>query len=281
MKAMPDIFKYLDYRRYLKDFYQAKKRQKGSAFSFRSFARDAGFSSPNFLKLVMEGKRNLGVRGITQFAKGLRLNKQEAIYFKSLVHFKQVETDAERNKWYRRLATSKRYREIKEIERDQFDYYSNWYNVAIRELVLLDDFKEKAEWIAKKLAPPITAKQAKDSLELLQRLGFLKRDSKGRLIQAEQNISTAREVQSLAIANFHRQMIAQGSDSIEKTPPDKRDISSLTLAIPEGKFQEAKKRIQEFRRELNVLLSDDKESDSVYQVNFQIFNLTEVPWPKH
>lgn len=280
MSTMPDIYKYLDYRNYLKDYYQAKKVAKGSAFSYRSFARDAGFSSPNFLKLVIEGKRNLGPRGTLQFAKALRLGKQEAAHFENLVHFKQAETDEEKNKWYQKLATSKRYREIKEIEHDQFEYYSHWYCAAIRELVLLADFKEDPAWIADELKPSISPKEAKTALELLQRLGFLVRNRDGHLVQAERNITTAREVRSLAIANYHRQMLKKAFESIERTPPQQRDISSLTVAISQEKFEEAKRRIQEFRRELNVLLSDDTECDAVYQLNFQIFNLSEVPWPK-
>lgn len=277
---MPDIFKYLDYRHYLKDYYHAKKSKTGSTFSYRSFSRQAGFSSPNFLQLVMEGKRNLSRDGITRFIKGLRLKKEEARFFEHLVCFNQATNDEERNRWYKKLSTSKRYREIREIENDQFEYFSHWYHAAVRELVLLPDFEEDSVWISKNLHPPISVDEAKSSLELLQRLGFLKRDRSGKLVQAERNITTAREVQSLAVANFHRQMIRRAADSIERVTPDKRDISALTLAVSQDKFQEAKRRIQEFRRELNVLLSDDGEADAVYQINFQIFNLTEVPWPK-
>ncbi len=277
-RPMPDLFRYLDYRHYLKDFYRDKKKERGSRFSFRSFSRLAGFSSPNFLKLVMEGKRNLGPDGIRKFLKALRLNKEEAAFFEHLVCFNQSSSDLERNEQYQKLANSKRYREIRQIEKDHFVYYSHWHYAAIRELVLLPEFKENHEWISRKLFPPITPREAGVALELLQKLGFLKRNKSGRLIQAEQNISTAQEVQSLAITNYHREMIRKAAESIEKTPPDKRDISSLTLALSKEKFLEAKRRIQEFRRELNILLSDDKKVDSVYQINFRMFNLSEVPW---
>lgn len=275
---MADLINYLDYRHYLKDFYREQKDKKGSRFSFRTFSRAAGLSSPNFLKLVMEGKRNLGPDGIACFKKALRLNKEESAYFENLVHFNQVVTDDERNEWYARLSTSRRYREIREIEKDYFVYFSHWYYAAIRELTLLPDFREDPGWVAHRLAPPITPREAKTGLELLLKMGFLKRDKSGRLVQAEKTISTAREVQSLAVANFHRQMIQKASESIDRTAPEKRDISSLTIALSREKFKEAKRRIQEFRRELNVLLSEEKGPDAVYQLNFQIFNLSEVPW---
>ncbi len=275
----PNIFQYLDFRHFLKDYYREKKARKGSAFSYRSFSRDAGFNSPNFLQLVMEGKRNLSTDGIARFAKALQLNKEETRFFTHLVKFNQAKTDAERNRWYKQLAQSRKYREIKEIERAQFEYYSRWYYAALRELVLLPDFTEDPEWIGDNLNPKITPKEAIEAINLLLRLGFLTRNEQGDLIQTERNLTTAREVASLAVANYHRQMLQRAADSIERTHYAHRDVSSLTVAISEEKFTEAKRRIQEFRRELNVLLSDDKQTDAVYQINFQMFNLTEVPWP--
>lgn len=275
-----DIFQYLDYRRYLKDYYRAKKAQKGSAFSYRAFSRAAGFSAPNFLQLVAEGKRNLSPDGIKRFAKGLRLKREEARFFEHLVKFNQASTDEERNKWYQQLAASKRYKDIKEIEKDHFDYFSHWYYSAVRELVLLPDFQEDPEWIARTLNPPIKTEEAETALALLLRLGFLKRDNNGQLIQAEHNLTTEQEVRSLAVANYHRQMLNKASTAIERTSPQHRDISSITAAVSKEQFLEAKRRIQEFRRELNVLLSSNGDADAVYQINFQIFNLSELPWSK-
>lgn len=275
---MLSVYHYLDYRHFLRDYYQEQKKKKGASFSFRSFTRLAGLSSPNFLKLVMEGKRNLGFSGITHFSKALHFNPEESNFFENLVRFNQSKDDNERNQWYQKLASSQKYQQIKEIENNSFVYFSHWYYPAVRELVLLPDFQENPVWISKKLCPSITQKEATMALELLLALGLLKRNSKRRLMQADQNITTAREVESLAIRNYHRQMIEQGKLSLEKFPRGKRDISSLTLALSQEKFLEAKRRIQEFRRELNVLLSDDKKVDSIYQINFQIFALSEVPW---
>ena len=277
---MADIFKYLDYRHFLKDTYREKKEAKGSGFSFRVFSRQAGFASPNFLQLVMEGKRSLSPDGIGRFIKGLRLSRDEARFFDPLVRFNQAATDEEKNRWYQKLAQSKRYREIRKIEIDQFIYYSRWYFAAIRDLVLLTDFKEDSKWIAQRLSPKITPKEVAEAIELLLGLGFFKREKGGRLIPSDRNITTDREVSSLAVANYHRQMMERAAHSIEATPAHQRDISSLTLAISREKFIEAKRRIQEFRRELNVLLSDEDKPDAVYQINFQIFNLTEVTWPE-
>lgn len=54
---MKSILEYLDYRKFMQDFYSEKKRT--SAFSWRDFAARAGYSSPVYLKLVSEGKNGL------------------------------------------------------------------------------------------------------------------------------------------------------------------------------------------------------------------------------
>ena len=54
----PLVFGYVDYRRYLADYYaHAKKCHYG--FSFRVFSKRAEISSSNYLRLVIDGKRNL------------------------------------------------------------------------------------------------------------------------------------------------------------------------------------------------------------------------------
>jgi uncharacterized protein (TIGR02147 family) len=275
---MSDIFNYLDYRHYLKDFYREKKEAQGSSFSYRSFSRAAGLSSPNFLKLVMDGKRNLGPDGIRKFIKALKLNKEGAEHFRNLVVFNQADKTEARSQAYQKLARSKRFSEIREIEKDHFAYFASWHHAAIRELVLLNDFQEDPNWIAKKLRPRITVQAAQESLDLLKRLGFIKQNEKGQLVQSERNIATRPEVISLAVANFHRQMMKKATESIERTAASNRDISSLTVSLSKKGFVEAKRRIQEFRRELNILLSEEKDLDAVYQINFQIFNLSEMPW---
>src|SRR5690349_5207588 len=61
------VYEYLDYRAFLRDHYAAKKAAS-RAFSYRSFSKRAGVSSPNYLKLVIEGKRNLSGKMAERFA---------------------------------------------------------------------------------------------------------------------------------------------------------------------------------------------------------------------
>ena len=276
---MADIFKYLDYRKYLKDLYLEKK-QSTTHFSFRYFARAAGFKSTNYLKLIMDGARNLSQEEIRKFSKGLKLKKDEALYFENLVHMNQSKTDEEKNFYYTRLSGSKKYLNARELEREQYEYYSKWYYVAIRELVSFSDFNEDPKWIAAKLGNKLSAKEIEQTIALLIKLNILKRNKKGKLCQVDSCLTTGPEVGSLAVANFHREMLNKAAQSIEETPSEYRDISCLTIPVSEKGLVEAKKMIQKFWDELHAFLADQKDYDAVYQFNFQLFNLSEVTWKK-
>ena len=89
---MKSIFYYTDYRAFLADYYLAKKKAQGS-FSYRIFSRRAGFKSPVFIKLVIDGKANLSQQSALQLGKAMNLDDQELDYFSALVEFNQARKD--------------------------------------------------------------------------------------------------------------------------------------------------------------------------------------------
>src|SRR6187549_2774321 len=82
-----DVFRYLDYRAFLADYYKARK---GRGFSYRAFSRAAGLGAPNYLKLVIAGQRNLTQATAERFASTCGLQGDAAEYFARLVAFNQA-----------------------------------------------------------------------------------------------------------------------------------------------------------------------------------------------
>jgi len=122
----PDIFSYLDYRAYLNDYYVAAK-QNTRAFSYRYFARRAGYSSPNMLKRVIDGERNLTGESVQRFADALKLSPAEQRFFDHLVSFNQADTAEEKNQAFEAIAASRRFRAARQIDHHFFLYLSRWY----------------------------------------------------------------------------------------------------------------------------------------------------------
>ncbi|MEQ1504074.1 MAG: TIGR02147 family protein, partial [Myxococcota bacterium] len=81
---LPSPFAYLDYRRYLADWFAAKK-ELNPRFSHRMFARLAGQKNPSLLHHVIEGRRNLTHETTDGFVRGLGLSAAEGQFFRLLV----------------------------------------------------------------------------------------------------------------------------------------------------------------------------------------------------
>jgi uncharacterized protein (TIGR02147 family) len=276
-RAAVDVFEYLDYRAFLRDTYLARKADR-RGFSFRAFSRRAQLRSPNYLKLVMDGERNLTRAMADRFARALGLDDESVAYFIDLVAFNQARTVGERTATYQRITSSARYRRAHHLELVHAAYHGSWYMPAIRELAARADFSEDPDWIAAALTPPITRAEARKALAALIELGLLVRDPDGRIHQGDQPlVSTGAETRGVHVASYHKTMMERAAAALDHLPSDQRDVSSLTLCVGAGGLGRLKDRIQRFRRELLELSTLEDEPAQVVQVNFQLFPLSRQP----
>ncbi len=267
-----DVFAYLDYRAFLRDYYLEKKDRRG--LSYRAFSRRAGLRSPNYLKLVIDGARNLSDEMAARFAKAIGLDGDAAEYIVELVRFNQDKSTTERNASYSRLTGFRRHQRAQPLELKHAAYHSTWYLPAIRELAARRDFREDPAWIAAALWPSITKSEAASALSTLLDLGLLTRDARGQIVQGEALVSTGAESRGLHIKNYHRMMMERAVEAMDAIPASDRDVSSLTLCLGADGLARLKERIQRFRRELLELSTLEDDPDQVVQVNFQLFPLS-------
>jgi uncharacterized protein (TIGR02147 family) len=171
---MKSIFEYIDYRAYLRDFYQDSKSSK-KFFSYRYFARKAGLNSPILLKLIIDGKRNLSRKTIDKFIAGINLKEKAAVYFRTLVLFNQAASAQEKQDHYRVLRSLYRIVPQHLIEDEQFEYFDKWYYSVLREGICHHDLKDDWNTVAACVRPRITPEQAKSAVKWLINHKFLKK----------------------------------------------------------------------------------------------------------
>ena len=268
------IYAYSDYRAFLRDWHKVVKKS-GKAFSFRSFSRRAGFQSPNFFKLVMDGSRNLTEESLAKFASGLRLSRPEAEFFRNLVFFTQAKSHDEKNLFYKRLLQSRQFSQLKSLEKSQYEYYSTWYHPVIRELIASPEFDGTSEWLASHIHPPILAEQAEQSLKLLETLGLIRKAGSQHWKQTSALVTTGPEVTSLILMNYHQSILGLAREVLPLIPGHRRDISAVTLGVSEDKLPELKKKIQTFRQEILKFVSLEEKPTSVALMAIQLFPLTQ------
>lgn len=272
LSPRPSVFDYDNYREFLRDIYQHFK-QTTSHFSYRYFAMRAGFSSPNFLKLVIEGKRNLSQESATKFSYALKLNKSEADFFENLVRFCQSKLPSERVMSAREMLKSRTFKKVHPIRQAELKYYAKWFYIPIRELVGTRGFKEDPTWIAAQFRIQISIEEVRQALIDLEALGLIARDGAGRLNQTHKNISAEDDMICSLVAQYHRDMIQMAKESIDLIHHLEREISGTCIVCTAETVDRIKKMIREFRKEILSVADDAADGALVYQMNFQLFPL--------
>ena len=274
---MDKIFSYTDYRKYIRDYYLYKKSQKKS-FTYRTLSALAGINSSGFYPLVVQGKRNLTDAVIQKTSLALELNPQESQYFTFLVKFNQARSLQKKNEYFSKLVEILNRKDVQVIKESQFDIFSEWYHSVIRELVVCRDFKGDYRKLGQMLRPEITAKQARKSVELLLKLGFLKKEN-GRFVQSSPILTTGQDIKSHQILNYQVAMLKLALEAFDRFGPNELiSNSSTTFRISKETFELFKIKNREHRQELLRIAEADTGADQVYQLNINMFPLSN---PKH
>jgi len=272
------IYEYLDYRVYLTDYYQAKKKAS-SAFSLRSFSDRIGFKTKDFILRVMRGDKNLSAQSIPKVAQALKLGKRESEFFEALVWFNQAATTEDREKWYTQLQiTLKTARFTSQqflLAHHQYQVYSNWHHLAIRSLIGLHGFDGDYSRLAARLHPRITTEEARKSVELLESCGLVACDAQGRYMLTRSAITTGDRVSKYALQGFHQRCLRLAASSIDSDPGNRRNISGITLGISEKGYNRIVERLNSFRKEIAQIADEDDSADRVYQLQLLLFPLSE------
>jgi uncharacterized protein (TIGR02147 family) len=266
---MIKIFDYLNYRYFLKDYFKEQKA-KNPCYSYQYIANKAGLKSKSFIHEVVTGKKNLSKTSLFALGKALGLNVKAFAYFENLVAFNQAENDEQKNHFFKRLMEYNKRTGSRVISKDQYDYFSEWHHSTIRELIGMSDFKGDYALLGQLLRPSISTREARESVELLERLGLIQKTG-NRYKIAHTSITTGDEVTSIAIKNFHAQNLNIAASALYNCPANERDISTIVGGLSLGGFAAIKSEIQLFRKKLMEIMDRDKNKRRVYAINFQIF----------
>ena len=274
--AMTNIFNFIDYRHYLIALYDDLKAAD-STVSYRSFARMAGSSSPNFLQLIRDRKLNISPRSLALLAKSLKLSRKEEEYLEAIVSFDHAKTHQEKDKFLKRLLQLRGGNCAVELQREQYDFVSHWYIPVVRELLICRDYPDDPKWIAERIVPQVTVTQVKKAIILLQALGLVERSAPGEpWKQTSRTVTTPSEVLSVAATNYHLTTIDLGREAIERFKATERDIRSVTIGLPQQNIAEIKNRIETFWSELLSYANEQDNVEQVVQINIQMFPMSDA-----
>ncbi len=273
-KPKTSIFHYSDFRHYIRDrLAEMKKLRRG--FTARHIAERAGFGSPSFLKMIMDGKRKLTDHNTEKLCDILEIHDKERAYFTTLSSFNQEVDPNHKHELLDKLEAMRPRVAFSKLENHQHKFLSKDYYACVREMILLKDFNEDPKWIAAHCVPRITPTDARDAIDTLLEIGLIKRDETGKLVQSEAVIDTGMETKGIEAFNYHESILNKARTCLSIIPAEERSFTALTIPMPLSLRDEIIKKISNFQEEiLDLVNQKDLNHNSVFQLSMQFFPVT-------
>lgn len=269
---MKPILEYKDYRLYIQDYYDERKRL--GAFSWREFCKSAGFTSPNFLKLVCLGESRLGAPKIENVANAMGLVGFEKDYFRALVTFCNAKKDSVKKASLLEMQKIAMEHKMRVVDGDAFQYYESWKYPVLRELVPMMPGANPSD-IADECKEHVSAEEVRDILSFLVKAGFLKKDGEKVYSQTEQNVIGSKEALPIAIRSMHKEMANMAARAVERYSPSERYFTGVTLGVNEEASRRIVDEIDACCKKVLSIANEYKDSDQVCRINFQFFPFTD------
>lgn len=297
----PVLGQYTDFRQYLQDVYEFRRKTESTglrAYSYSAFSAAADIKSPNYLKLIIEGRRNLSDDMIARFARALRLQKAEAEEFRALVHYGQATEPIQRNRHLKELGDIRARRafasgELSQQAWEKVPSWMGWVLYAMTdqmgvsfdpdELYRLMRAKTSPEDLRSELKRLLSngdlkeqpvAEGSLDTLALGDGLtGGLKEIVKGRdLIESPQELPVE------MIRKLQAELIYLGIESLFRDSPKEREFGAMTIAMTQQEFEQVRFELRQMRKRIQKDLMVKRQSskgERVYQMNIQLFPVTD------
>ncbi|OWV17278.1 TIGR02147 family protein [Fibrobacter sp. UWB4] len=268
---MKPITEYQNYREYMRDFYEERKRS--SLFSWREFSKLAGFASPNFMQLVCEGKSRLSKTGVEKVADAMGLAGADRDYFFAMERFGDARSDSMKLQAFNEMQKIAKENRLRVVDAEAFKYFESWVNPVLRELAPIMPGAKPLE-LARQCIPVVSAAEVRHSLDFMCHAEFLKKIGEDTYVQTEKVVTGSSEAIPLALRSMNRQMSKFATEAIDEVPPEKRHITGVTFGISEETYQWLVQKLETLRQQVVAMAAKEKEYDKVYRLNLQLFPLT-------
>ena len=267
-----DIFKYKDYRVFLRD-YHTERKKVDSKFSHRYFAQKAGYSSSGFYSNVVKGVHNITSRYLPKFVKGLDLNSSEAEYFALMIEFTHSQDVVEKQEIFERMIKIMP-KPIRRLKENQKNFYEKWHNSAILLALSILDVSDNYSELSQFINPPIKVPETKKSLELMSELGLIEQNSEGFWKPTDAKLVGGEEVGVYTIHKYQSEMMEMASVAQQRFTPKERFITTKAISASQKNLHRISEAVNKFYKEVDAIIHAEAESDQIYQFNLQFFPLS-------
>lgn len=281
----PELSQFVDYRKYLAAFFEfkvAETRGRLRPYSYSDFSAAADIKSPNYLKLIIEGKRNLSKDMCRRFSRALKHSRAQAKEFSLLVEYGQEKDPLQRTHHLKDLSEYRAKKSLRngEINQKTWDQVSNWLVWVLYAMVEQKDVEFTPAGLRKLLRGQVNEAQIQQALDKLVSAGDIEINPETH--EAKKmglSMSGMDQIPTELVRKIQSELIYLGLESLHKNTTQEREVSGFTLAMTEKEFEWVRFELRKLRKQIQKEISLKREQDAgdrVYQVNMQLFPVTDM-----
>lgn len=263
--SLPNIFEYIDFKKFLKE-YRERRKQFDPGFTNQYICHCLGQrNSKSYFNNVISGRKAVTPEFVDRIIELLKLNTDEAKYFRALVSYNQTMSPKEKEYHFGQVV-SLNCTPKKLIDKGTYEYFTEWHHAPIREFLDIYDFDGDYKKLASRLDPKITVKEVKKSVKLLRRLGLIKENEEGILKSTDKALATGENIRDAIIEQYQIKTFNRAKTKILDAPT-KHQTSTITFsASPEG-LKRIVKRMSQFKAEVRSIAHKDEGNEKkVYEI---------------
>lgn len=229
-----------------------------------------------YLSMCLNKQRVLSTKALHKILPHLKLTAREKRFLELLHTIGTSEEPETRLQAINDMSRLQSFKANNAQDVDVYRYLTNWYYVAIREMVALTDFKADPIWIQKRLGGRISQAECEQSLVFLLDKGFILKDEAGKYKLPDRNLNCNEGIFKASLGEFHRQMFNLAAQAVEKVPRSFRYILGHTLSIAVEDLEKVRAILDDAQAKLEKLGQAAKNATHVYHVELASFPLTKI-----
>lgn len=245
------------------------RQLKNPAYTISAFARQLGLP-PSRLSEILKGKIGISVKRAMDIADILRLSEKDKEFFVNLVQAEHDRNPLQRQKAQDKISDF--YDKYAALEEGKI---SNWYHLALLELIGLDDSLGNEQLAARLGLSEVIAENSINELLAMGAISKSQTASGFTIVNA--NRETAMDIPSESVKQLNEQILGKAAQELRLQDVSNRDFSIAVFGFNKEQLPLAKERIKQFRRDFMKEFESAPHKDSVYSMSLQFFELTQTP----
>lgn len=248
-----------------------RRTRINTSYSLRSFAKQLDIDA-SLLSKILQGSRPLSMANAVKIMERIQLNPDEKnLFWQSLI--KVREESVKFDPYAQIQAKTPSLNEGKLLDQELFQMIAEPHHYMIVELTRVKSFQGNVPWISEILGMP--KEEVKAAIDRLIKVGLLQVEGKKISRAPGRHTTKDKTITAPAFKYHQRKILEKAILALDNVPLEKRNQSSMTIAINPAKIPLAKKMIQDFVDQLSDVL-EAGPLEEVYQMSFSLFPLTQV-----